>query len=54
MKEMGVIGENCDSSNFTSSLVNVLGAIPQKKIGQNAEEHIALYNVNDLISIKNY
>ena len=54
MKEMGAIGENYDSSNFISSLVNVLGAIPQKKIGGNADEHKALWNVNDLISIENY
>ena len=54
MKEMGAIGQNYDSSNFTSSLVNCLGAIPQKKIGGNADEHIALWNVNDLISIENY
>ena len=51
---MGAIGENYDSSNFISSLVNVLGAIPQKKIGGNADEHKALWNVNDLISIENY
>ena len=55
MKSLGgVIGENYDSSNFTSSLVNVLGAIPQKKIGGNADEHKTLWNVNDLISIENY
>ena len=54
MKEMGTIGENYDSSSFESSLVNVLGAIPQKKIGGNAEEHQTLWNINDLISIENY
>jgi hypothetical protein len=54
MREMGAIGQKYDSSDFTSSLVNCLGAIPQKKIGGNADEHIALWNVNDLISIENY
>ena len=54
MKEMGAIGEDYDSNKFTSSLLNILGAIPQKKIGGNADEHIALWNVNDLISIENY
>ena len=51
---MRAIGENYDSSKFSSSLLNILGAIPQKKIGGNADEHIALWNVNDLISIENY
>ena len=46
--------QNLNDLNFTSSLLNCLGAIPQKKIGGNADEHIALWNVNDLISIENY
>ena len=32
MKEMGAIGKDYDNDKFTSSLVNVLGAIHQKKI----------------------
>lgn len=54
MQEMGAIGENYDSSKFSSSLLNILGAIPQKKSGGNANEHKALWNVNDLISIERY
>jgi hypothetical protein len=54
MREMGAIGKVYDKSKFTSSLVNILGVIPQKKIGGNADEHKALWNVNDLISIENY
>ena len=54
MKEMGAIGKDYDNDKFTSSLVNILGAIPQKKVGGNAEEHQTLWNVNDLISIENY
>ena len=54
MREMGAIGMVYDKSKFTSSLVNILGVIPQKKIGGNADEHKALWNVNDLISIENY
>ena len=54
MSEMGAFGENYDCSKFTSSMWEILGCIPQKKLGQNAEEHKTLYNVNDLIKIDNY